>query len=610
MSIFQSSGDTGAYDASGGGTLTNPSNLPPIFDLRWEVADANAGTLVGGTQFDFSLLTAPEATWPGSGGGFFIDGFGTFGVNNGGGFTQAIQIPPYQSQVLNPTINSQPSASNRNAPDVSATAAGIFGVANGIQFNPVGTSFSSPIWAGMAALANEASANNGVKPVGNINQVLYDMAGVSQTFYQQVFNDMTIQQLGSTGFNTTIGYDLATGLGTPTCNLINQLASATPLVPIGTMLPPPQVAITMGIGYGCAIISGVVQCWGGNIQGQLGINSTTTQDSPVCVQGLPSSPAISVGAGTFQTCALLENGSVWCWGANSLGELGQGSTSFDSLVPRQVQLPPSFMAFSLGVGTHYACAVGMDGSVWCWGLNSLGQLGSATTTMCGATPCATTPQPTGVTGAIAVAAGGDAACALLAGGGVQCWGNNESGQIGNGTTSGPLPPTLVSGLSANNISAGDSYACAQLAMTGAVVCWGDNESGQFGNGTTNSSSMFQATDFLTLVPTAVTYLGAGLDHTCAILQPSILCAGDNHSGDLGSSDMASPEANPDGVQGLPGVPVAVATGGDGATCALLTNSLDAPVVACWGSDNGSQLGDGSTGDSIGTPVTLQLAHCP
>ncbi len=219
VSIFQASGDLGAYNANGGGSLANPSNLPPVEDLRWELANADAGTLVGGTAFDFSPpmgMSAFEATWQGSGGGFFVDGWGIYGNNEGFGPTQAILIPPYQAQVLNPLVNGQPSSVYRNAPDVSAVASGIYAYIGGAQGFFTGTSGSAPIWAGISALANQQSATNGVHSIGNINRVIYDLAGLPANFYSTIFNDITSQAVGSTGFATTAGYDLATGLGSPT----------------------------------------------------------------------------------------------------------------------------------------------------------------------------------------------------------------------------------------------------------------------------------------------------------------------------------------------------------------------------------------------------------
>ncbi len=371
----------------------------------------------------------------------------------------------------------------------------------------------------------------------------------------------------------------------------------------------------MAIGYGCAIAGGFVQCWGNNLDGQLGNGSTSQALTPQCVVGLPNTRAVAVGAGTFQTCALLADGTTWCWGANDSGELGIGVYGPSaSLTAVQVKLPPPpFKAVTLGVGPHYACVTGQDGSVWCWGANDLGQLGSTTTSSCGAVPCAPAPQRAGVSGATTVSAGTDAACALLMGGAVQCWGNNEFGQIGNGTVSGPLPPSLVTGLSATAISAGSGYACATLASTGGVVCWGENYSGQFADGTTNSADTFQVSQFGTdnLVP--VTALSAGLDHTCAASpRPgAIYCAGDNLSGDLGVPGIDMEEDSLQQVQDLPAgaTPVAVAAGGNEATCALLVGSNNAPMVMCWGK-NGGQLGDATTADSVGIPVTAPLAHCP
>jgi alpha-tubulin suppressor-like RCC1 family protein len=198
------------------------------------------------------------------------------------------------------------------------------------------------------------------------------------------------------------------------------------------------------------------------------------------------------------------------------------------------------------------------------------------------------------------------------GGAVQCWGSNEFGQIGNGTTGGNLPPTLVPGLNATSVSAGSGYACAILSATGGVACWGQNGLGQFCDGNTTSSATPQVSRFGTSNYAPVSFVSAGLDHTCAVSPPVITCAGDNFTGDLGVFDPNMPEPDLDEVENLPAnsTAVAVAAGGNEATCALLVGSGNTPMVSCWGKNSGGQLGDGNTADSPGMPVTAPLAHCP
>jgi alpha-tubulin suppressor-like RCC1 family protein len=416
------------------------------------------------------------------------------------------------------------------------------------------------------------------------NSSLYGLAGLPANFYSQVFNDVTT---GSNGLNTTAGYDLATGLGTPTCNLLNQVASTTPLVPIGTAIPTPQVPVTMAIDYGCALQSGRVECWGGNVAGQLGNGGTAST--------------------TVATCALLSDGSVWCWGQNDYGQLGVGSINTGSTSPVQVQLPSGFFATSLGVGPWFACAVGQTGSVMCWGKNEQGQLGSTTSPLCAGIQCAPTPQQVqSVVGATSVSAGDAFACAVLMGGAVDCWGADDTGQIGNGTFSAtPLPPTRVAGIaSAQAISAGVGYACA-LSATGSVSCWGANDAGQLGNGNTTTSATPQATPF-----SGVKYVAAGFYHTCVVDQAgAAACVGDNNAQDLGNAGISGPQTFPVTVMGLPFPATGVASGNQ-ATCAIMAEGSSGQPVACWGSGASGQLGDGSTADSPGVPVDVALRQCP
>ncbi|MBU6335965.1 MAG: RCC1 repeat-containing protein, partial [Chloroflexi bacterium] len=231
-------------------------------------------------------------------------------------------------------------------------------------------------------------------------------------------------------------------------------------------------------GSSCALLgSGAVRCWGANAFGQLGDGSTTDRRAPVAVSTLNSGvQAIDVGGS--HACALTGLGVFVCWGDNTFGQLGDGSTNSSS-VPVAVSLVSRGSAIS--AGEAHTCAVNRDGAVFCWGRNHIGQLGDGTTA-----DRRTRRLVSGMTsGMTAVAAGARHSCALTSGGAVRCWGRNQSGQLGDGSgadRSVPVAlPLLGSGVRA--LAAGSEHSCA-LTTAGAVFCWGYNVVGAVGDGTT------------------------------------------------------------------------------------------------------------------------------
>ena len=184
------------------------------------------------------------------------------------------------------------------------------------------------------------------------------------------------------------------------------------------------------------LVDGSVRCWGGNEDGSLG-NSAIPDNSPVpvAVSGLTGVKALSAGA--YSACALLSDGTVSCWGANTYGELGNRTTKQSARSP-PVKVSGLSGVTATSAGVEYACAILSNRTVVCWGNNQEGTLGNGTMTN------ASTPVPvsrlTNVTG---IAAGSEHTCAQLADGSFACWGNNQSGQLGDGTTNRALTPVMV-----------------------------------------------------------------------------------------------------------------------------------------------------------------------
>jgi alpha-tubulin suppressor-like RCC1 family protein len=343
-----------------------------------------------------------------------------------------------------------------------------------------------------------------------------------------------------------------------------------------------------GAYHTCALVSGGggIDCWGYNYDGELG-NGTTKNIStkPVAVSGIAS--ASEVRAGGYHTCALL-SGSIDCWGYNKFGELGNGTTT-GSATP--VAVSGITNAIEVSGGDFYTCALLSGGGIDCWGENGFGELGDGTFTE------RTTPVAVhGITNATEVTAGALSTCALLSGGSIDCWGYNGFGELGTGSTVPEYSPTPVAVKGITNAVAvsavGDFYTCALLSG-GTIKCWGDNEDGELGNGTTvNSSTPVQVTGI-----TSAAGVVAGAFHTCAwLVAATAYCWGENYFGELGNGTTVN-SSTPVQVSGI--TSAAGVTAGTSHTCArLIGGSID-----CWGENLDGQLGNGTTTNSS-TPVAV------
>ncbi len=367
-----------------------------------------------------------------------------------------------------------------------------------------------------------------------------------------------------------------------------------------TAWPKASPALTSGLAsdiaaggeHACALTGAEVLCWGRNLEGQLGDGTITARASPVRVLSEDTNHSV-VAAGLHFTCAFAVSDGVTCWGNNVNGQLGDGMQCGPTCITPVATAELTSGVANIAAGLLHACALTVNGAIKCWGRNFEGQLGDGTNGNLRTTPV----DVSGFSdGAIAVSAGDTHTCAVTTAGGVRCWGRNAHGQLGDGTTTSRPVPADVPGLAdeITAIAAGVAHTCA-LTAAGSVKCWGLNEDGQLGDGTTESST----------VPVGVVGLGsdvaaiaAGFWHTCAVtMTGGVRCWGENSLGHLGDGTTTS-RSTPVDVVGLSSGAIAVSAG-ESHTCALTV----AGGVTCWGWNVDGQLGDG-TNTSSTIPVDV------
>ena len=282
----------------------------------------------------------------------------------------------------------------------------------------------------------------------------------------------------------------------------------------GTVSGLVATAIAGGYNYSLALKGGgTVWSWGGNPYGELGDGTNTTSDTPVKVSGL--SGVTAVAGGYFHSLALKSDGTVWAWGYNSFGELGNG-TYRNSNKPVQVSGLSGVMAIA-GGGFH-SLALKSDGTVWAWGNNGESELGNGTYTTIPPYGIAKPVQVLGpggegyLTGVTAIAAGGDHSLALKSDGTVWAWGNNGEGELGNGRNTTSNTPVQVNWLSGVTAVAGGALHSLALTTDGTVWAWGYNSFGELGNETYgDSNTPVQVSEL-----NGVTAIAGGYYHSLAL----------------------------------------------------------------------------------------------
>ena len=389
----------------------------------------------------------------------------------------------------------------------------------------------------------------------------------------------------NTAVATVDAHGLVTGVGEGSAAVVATSEGVSDTATM-TVVAIRFTSVAAGSFHSCGLTaSGAAYCWGFNSDGQLGDGSTISRLLPTAVAGALTFSMLS--ASSFHTCGVALNGTAYCWGEDGWGQLGDGLNSF-SVVPVAVSGGLAFSAVS--AGQYLTCGLTTSGAAYCWGYNKNGELGDGSTTA-SSIPVAVTGGLTFST--VSTGTGGQHTCGLTTSQTAYCWGYNGTGELGDSTTtSSSVPVAVTGGLTFLAVNTGRFHSCG-LTAGGVAYCWGYNFFGQLGDSTTTNR----------LVPVAVSgglgfiALAGGQYHTCGItVNQTAYCWGRNESGQVGDGTFTTRLA-PVAVTG--GLSFSSVSGGYGHTCGLATTG----TVYCWGYNDFAQLGDGS-GKSSNVPVRV------
>jgi alpha-tubulin suppressor-like RCC1 family protein len=360
------------------------------------------------------------------------------------------------------------------------------------------------------------------------------------------------------------------------------------------IVPAPALSfsqLSAGSAHTCGLTTdNLAYCWGYGGTGALGNGTTTSHSSPTAVAGGLVFRQVSAGSG--HTCGVSTDNRVYCWGLNDRGQLGDGTLT-GRLRPVAVAREVRF--FQVTAGFRHSCGVATDGRAFCWGANSLGQLGIGT--------LGRRLRPAEVAGGLRfrqVNAGSSGhTCGVTTENVAYCWGRNDFGQLGDGTTTlrrlGPVP--VAGGLQFRLVDAGGFYTCG-VALNELTYCWGWNGTGQLGIGIEDPGPHPRPQRVHAGGLRFVLVRSAGF-HTCGVTTGDrAYCWGDNSAGQLGEGTSGGTRLTPVPVAG--GLEFSGVTVGGSHTCGRTTDLQ----AYCWGNNAVGQLGDGTTITPRLTPVPV------
>jgi hypothetical protein len=343
---------------------------------------------------------------------------------------------------------------------------------------------------------------------------------------------------------------------------------------VGTPVYYAPKSVTAGQFVSCSVnLDDTVSCWG--IEPLVGDSTIVNKSKPTPTKnGITfSSVVASVGQGAAHVCGIGKDAGVYCWGTNSFPDTSTIPKAFSSAVP--VKYPTDIAFTQVAPGQAHNCALGADQNIYCWGDNTVGQLGDRNQAQL------KRYSPAAVSGGFkftSVTSGIGHSCGLATDGSAFCWGFNQFGQLGDATQTTRYSPTAVgSGLTFQKISAGDSFTCG-LTLVGQPYCWGNLGPG---NTVVSTPKAYTSTP-------AFTAISSGGNHSCALTTDgSAYCWGDNSVGQLGDSTTTF-RANPTAVS----TPVKFTSisAGYRHTCGNAQNG----AVLCWGFNQAGELGDSTS----------------
>ena len=355
-------------------------------------------------------------------------------------------------------------------------------------------------------------------------------------------------------------------------------------------VPSQWLDLSSGNHHVCGIAANnSLWCWGNNMWGEVGDGSTTQKNFPTHIGADLDWKTLALGE--YHSCALKNSGSLYCWGENDEGQVGDGTTVTARVAPTVVNGDTNWAAVD-GGGLH-TCALKTNGTLWCWGYDSDGRLGDNGA----AGTIAKSPIPIGsATDWKQVSAGGDHSCGIKNGRTLWCWGDNSIGQLGDKTTVNKTVPTRIGkDKDWSQVSAGYLYTCARKT-DGTLWCWGYNDYGTLGIGNTVTKTS------PVKVGTAATWseVFATAFHTCARQKNnSLWCWGGNDFGQLGRGNTVTPALKPTKV----GTGWNLFETGWLHSCASKSDQS----LWCWGDNEYGQIGDGTTiNRSLPSPVMFSF----
>ncbi|MEW6330692.1 MAG: DUF5050 domain-containing protein [Pseudomonadota bacterium] len=454
--------------------------------------------------------------------------------------------------------------------------------------------------AATAITSNSAMLNGSVNPNGIATGAFFQWGttiSYGNTTPSQVIGSGTsavnfIANLTGLAPNTVYHFRVVATNGSGGTTFGNDQSFTT--FPLGSGIPV-NTSIAGGSEFTLAIKNdGTVWTWGNNSSGQLGDGTTSNRFTPVQVAGLTGVKAVAAGgdndpANQGHGIALKNDGTVWTWGRNVEGQLGDGSFSNRNA---PVQVSGLTGVTSIAGGAEHTIALKGDGTVWTWGSNIYGQLGD------GAEPLmrinrSSPVQVVGLTGVIAIASGAFHSIALKNDGTVWTWGENSQGMLGDGTTTDSSTPVQVNGLTGVTAIAGGWIHTVALKNDGTVWTWGDNLQGELGDGTFTDSLIPVQVSGLT----GVTAIAAGLKHTLALKSDGTVWAW-GYNGDSALGDGTVVTRN-----------IAVQTNELASITAIAAGTMHSIALKSdgsawtWGGNNYGELGDGATTNKS-TPVQV------